>query len=100
MQLSEICDKTRGKTSYQEIADAADLSARTVGNFLTGATGAPSVYTAGKICRVLHVSMDAYFEVEPEEAEPPPPDETQHKLEIATHEVDGSSPLVSTKKSL
>lgn len=47
--------------TYQEIADEADVPMRTVGGCLSGTTKAPSVYTVGAICRVLHVSLDDYF---------------------------------------
>lgn len=61
MQIQEICDQKRGKMTYQEIADEADVPMRTVGGCLSGTTKAPSVYTVGAICRVLHVSLDDYF---------------------------------------
>ena len=52
--------------SYQELADEAGIPSRTVGGCLSGTTKSPSVYTVGAICRVLHVSLDDYFGIEPE----------------------------------
>ena len=63
--------------SYQEIADEADVPMRTVGGCLSGTTKAPSVYTVGAICRVLHVSLDDYFDIEPDETQ-----ESQNELEL------------------
>ena len=63
--------------TYQEIADEADVPMRTVGGCLSGTTKAPSVYTVGAICRVLHVSLDDYFGIEPDE-----PQEHQNELEL------------------
>lgn len=50
---------------------------RTVGGCLSGTTKAPSVYTVGAICRVLHVSLDDYFGIEPDE-----PQEHRNELEL------------------
>lgn len=77
MQIHEICDQKRGKKTYQEIADEADVPIRTVGGCLSGTTKAPSVYTVGAICRVLHVSLDDYFSIEPDE-----PPESQSELAL------------------
>lgn len=77
MHINEICDQKRGKKTYQEIADEADVPIRTVGGCLSGTTKAPSVYTVGAICRVLHVSLDDYFGIEPDE-----PQEHRNELEI------------------
>lgn len=77
MQIHEICDKKRGKMSYQELADEAGIPSRTVGGCLSGTTKAPSVYTVGAICRVLHVSLDDYFGIEPDE-----PQEHRNELEL------------------
>ena len=77
LQLQEICDQKRGKKTYQEIADEADVPIRTVGGCLSGTTKAPSVYTVGAICRVLHVSLDDYFGIEPDE-----PQEHRNELEL------------------
>ena len=63
--------------TYQEIADEADVPMRTVGGCLSGTTKAPSVYTVGAICRVLHVSLDDYFGIEPDE-----PQEHRNELEL------------------
>ena len=63
--------------TYQEIADEADVPMRTVGGCLSGTTKAPSVYTVGAICRVLHVSLDDYFGIEPDE-----PQESRNELEL------------------
>lgn len=77
MQIHEICDQKRGKKTYQEIADEAAVPMRTVGGCLSGTTKAPSVYTVGAICRVLHVSLDDYFGIEPDA-----PQEHQNELEL------------------
>lgn len=77
LQIQEICDQKRGKMTYQEIADEADVPMRTVGGCLSGTTKAPSVYTVGAICRVLHVSLDDYFGIEPDE-----PQEGRNELEL------------------
>ena len=77
LQIHEICDKKRGKMSYQELADEAGIPARTVGSCLSGTTKESGVYTVGAICRVLHVSLDDYFGIEPDE-----PQESQSELEL------------------
>ena len=63
--------------SYQELADKAGIPSRTVGSCLSGATKESGVHTVGAICRVLHVSLDDYFGIEPDE-----PQESRNELEL------------------
>lgn len=63
--------------SYQELADKAGIPSRTVGSCLSGTTKESGVYTVGAICRVLHVSLDDYFGIEPDE-----PQEHRNELEL------------------
>ncbi len=63
--------------SYQELADKAGIPSRTVGSCLSGTTKESGVHTVGAICRVLHVSLDDYFGIEPDE-----PQEHRNELEL------------------
>lgn len=47
----------------QDIADKSGVPLSTVNNFFANASKAPSINTAGPICKVLGVSLDEYFEI-------------------------------------
>lgn len=49
----------------QDISDYSDVPLSSVNNFFAAASKMPSIYTAGPICRVLGVSMDAFFHIQP-----------------------------------
>lgn len=65
MTVQELCKAKKdalGITS-QEIADASGIPLSTVNNFFASASKAPAIYTAGPICAVLGISLDAYFNI-------------------------------------
>ena len=47
----------------QDIADASNVPLSTVNNFFANASKSPSINTAGSICAVLGISLDAYYGV-------------------------------------
>ena len=65
--LQEICReaKYREKMTAQDISDYSDVPLSSVNNFFSSSSKMPSIYTAGPICRVLGVSMDAFFHIQP-----------------------------------
>lgn len=65
--LQELCReaKYRAKMTAQDISDYSDVPLSSVNNFFAAASKMPSIYTAGPICRVLGVSMDAFFHIQP-----------------------------------
>lgn len=65
--LQELCReaKYRAKMTAQDISDYSDVPLSSVNNFFATASKMPSIYTAGPICRVLGVSMDAFFHIQP-----------------------------------
>ena len=81
--LQEICReaKYRAKMTAQDISDCSDVPLSIVNNFFAAASKMPSIYTAGPICRVLGVSIDAFFHIRPK---PDPSIEAQlaHEQEL------------------
>lgn len=65
--LQEICReaKYREKMTAQDISDNSDVLLSSVNNFFSSSSKMPSIYTAGPICRVLGVSIDAFFHIQP-----------------------------------
>lgn len=65
--LQEICReaKYREKMTAQDISDYSDVPLSSVNNFFAATSKMPSIYTAGPICRVLGVSIDAFFHIRP-----------------------------------
>lgn len=65
--LQEICReaKYREKMTAQDISDNSDVPLSSVNNFFSSSSKMPSIYTAGPICRVLGVSIDAFFHIQP-----------------------------------
>lgn len=65
--LQEICReaKYREKMTAQDISDNSDVPLSSVNNFFPSSSKMPSIYTAGPICRVLGVSIDAFFHIQP-----------------------------------
>jgi transcriptional regulator with XRE-family HTH domain len=65
--LQEICReaKYREKMTAQDISDYSDVPLSSVNNFFSSSSKMPSIYTAGPICRVLGVSIDAFFHIQP-----------------------------------
>lgn len=65
--LQELCReaKYREKMTAQDISDYSDVPLSSVNNFFAAASKMPSIYTAGPICRVLGVSIDAFFHIQP-----------------------------------
>lgn len=65
--LQEICReaKYREKMTAQDISDNSDVPLSSVDNFFSSSSKMPSIYTAGPICRVLGVSIDAFFHIQP-----------------------------------
>lgn len=65
--LQELCReaKYRAKMTAQDISDNSDVPLSSVNNFFSSSSKMPSIYTAGPICRVLGVSIDAFFHIQP-----------------------------------
>ena len=65
--LQELCReaKYRAKMTAQDISDYSNVPLSSVNNFFAAASKMPSIYTAGPICRVLGVSIDAFFHIQP-----------------------------------
>ena len=65
--LQEVCReaKYREKMTAQDISDNSDVPLSSVNNFFSSSSKMPSIYTAGPICRVLGVSIDAFFHIQP-----------------------------------
>lgn len=65
--LQELCReaKYRAKMTAQDISDYSDVPLSSVNNFFASSSKMPSIYTAGPICRVLGVSIDAFFGIHP-----------------------------------
>lgn len=63
--LQEICReaKYQAKMTAQDISDNSDVPLSSVNNFFASSSKMPSIYTAGPICRVLGVSIDAFFDI-------------------------------------
>ena len=57
--------KYREKMTVQDISDNSDVPLSSVNNFFSSSSKMPSIYTAGPICRVLGVSIDAFFHIQP-----------------------------------
>lgn len=75
MTIQDLCREQRKKLglSAQEIADRSGVPLSTVNNFFAAASKSPTLATAGAICAVLGVSLDAFYGVVPA---PSPEDET------------------------
>lgn len=65
--LQELCReaKYREKMTAQDISDNSDVPLSSINNFFSSSSKMPSIYTAGPICRVLGVSIDAFFHIQP-----------------------------------
>lgn len=65
--LQELCReaKYRARMTAQDISDYSDVPLSSVNNFFASSSKMPSIYTAGPICRVLGVSIDAFFHIRP-----------------------------------
>lgn len=65
--INEICRQRREelKMTYREIAEKTGLPQDSVIKYMTREISkAPSVYTVGKICAALGVSLDEYFGID------------------------------------
>ena len=65
--LQDLCReaKYQAKMTAQDISDCSDVPLSSVNNFFAASSKMPSIYTAGPICRVLGVSIDAFFHIRP-----------------------------------
>lgn len=63
MTIQDLCREKRGALhmTAQDIADASNVPLSTVNNFFANASKSPSINTAGPICAVLGISLDAFF---------------------------------------
>lgn len=65
MTLQEIC-KAKAQSlgvTYQQISDGTGIPLQTIRNFFSRSSKAPSINTAGPICKFLGVSLDGYFTI-------------------------------------
>lgn len=63
MTLQDIC-KAKAQAlgvTYQQISDGANIPLQTIRNFFSRSSKAPSINTAGPICKFLGVSLDEYY---------------------------------------
>ena len=88
-ELQEICRKKKEtinpRLTNQDIASMIGKSERNVAQFLRGEVVNPGIDTVGPICRILHVSLDHYFEIRTEDA---PPSEPSQQLHDAQQEIE------------
>ncbi len=65
MTLQDIC-KAKAQdlgVTYQQISDGTGIPLQTIRNFFSHSSKAPSINTAGPICKFLGVSLDEYFTI-------------------------------------
>ena len=65
MTLQDIC-KAKAQAlgvTYQQISDGTGIPLQTIRNFFSRASKAPSINTAGPICKFLGVSLDEYCSI-------------------------------------
>ncbi len=64
--IQDVCREQRDRLrmTAQAIADESGVPLSTVNNFFSSASKKPNADTAGPICKVLGVSLDAYFGIE------------------------------------
>ena len=65
MTIQDLCKDKKAALhmTSQDIAEKSGVPLSTVNNFFANASKAPSITTAGPICKVLGVSIDEYFEI-------------------------------------
>ena len=65
--LQDLCReaKYQAKMTAQDISDCSDVPLSSVNNFFASSSIMSSIFTAGPICRVLGVSIDAFFHIRP-----------------------------------
>ena len=65
MTIQDLCKDKKAAVHMTalDIADISGVPLSTVNNFFANASKAPSINTAGPICKVLGVSLDEYFEI-------------------------------------
>lgn len=65
MTLQDICKAKAQALSvtYQQISDGTGIPLQTIRNFFSRSSKAPSINTAGPICKYLGVSLDEYFTI-------------------------------------
>lgn len=65
--LQEVCREARDRLNYtnQDIADETGIPLSSVKNFFAATSKAPSVVSAGLICKYLGISLDDYFDIVP-----------------------------------
>ena len=63
MTIQDLCREKRAALNMtaQDIADASNVPLSTVNNFFANSSKAPSINTAGPICAVLGISLDAFY---------------------------------------
>ncbi len=85
-RLREARDASRSLTN-QEIADRSGLTIATVNNYFSNRSKASTALTVGRLCKVLHVSMDDVFGIVPEDGVAT---RTAHELRIAELEAEAA----------
>ena len=63
MTLQDVCKAKAQALSvtYPQISDKTGIPLQTVRNFFSNSSKAPSINTAGPICKFLGVSLDEYY---------------------------------------
>lgn len=57
-------EKKAQNVTIERLSAAADISQSTISRLLSGAIQSPSVYAVGRMCALLHISLDEYFEID------------------------------------
>lgn len=69
--LSEICRNKKESRypnmTYQDLANASGKSLKNIGQFMRGEILNPGIDTVGPVCRLLHISLDRFFDIHPDD---------------------------------
>ena len=72
--LSEICRNKKESRypnmTYQDLANASGKSLKNIGQFMRGEILNPGIDTVGPVCRLLHISLDRFFDIHPDDVPP------------------------------
>lgn len=88
--LSEICRNKKEirypNMTYQDLANASGKSLKNIGQFMRGEILNPGIDTVGPVCRLLHISLDRFFDIHPDDV--PPESDIPQELHDAQQEIE------------
>jgi transcriptional regulator with XRE-family HTH domain len=88
--LSEICRNKKESRypnmTYQDLANASGKSLKNIGQFMRGEILNPGIDTVGPVCRLLHISLDRFFDIHPDDV--PPESDIPQELHDARKEIE------------